>query len=159
MLHLLSLSSHFLFFLFINVEEKEKSIILENYQMDWLIGMDIISRHIFSRLFLKTKLYKHHIVSLFICAPGFIIISICFHNNFIFSFFHFFNSLRGSPQDVPSNPCWRNSQHCSYCYWQSCLRGWGYRSTYPDRWGRTRDPGSRSRMNSSTQNRYLPQHS
>ena len=75
-LHLFSLSAHFLFFLFINVKENEKSVLIEEHQMDWLIAIDIISRHIFSRLILKTNLYKHHIWSLYICMPGFLFMTI-----------------------------------------------------------------------------------
>ena len=75
-LQFLSLSAHFLFFLFVKVNENEKSVFLEEYQMDWLIALDIILRHIFSRSILKAKLYKHHIWSLYICIPAFIFMAI-----------------------------------------------------------------------------------
>ena len=75
-LHLLSLSSHFLFFLFVNVEENKKSVILDYNQLDWLIPIDLISRHFFSSKILKTTMYSHHILSLFICIPGFLLMAV-----------------------------------------------------------------------------------
>ena len=70
-LHLISVSAYFIFYSIINVEHNDNTKILENYQMDWLIGIDIITRHFFSRIILKNKIYKHHIFALIICALGF----------------------------------------------------------------------------------------
>ena len=75
-LHLISISSFFLFYLFMKLKENENIVILKNYQIDWLIGIDIIFRHIFSRLILKTELYKHHIWSLIICLFGILLMTI-----------------------------------------------------------------------------------
>ena len=70
-LHLISVSAYFIFYSIINVEHNDNTKILENYQMDWLIGIDITTRHFFSRIILKNKIYKHHIFALIICALGF----------------------------------------------------------------------------------------
>ena len=70
-LYLASNSAYFLLYLIIKVKQDDSSQKLEKHQMDWHIGIDFIIRHIFSRYILKTKLYKHHIISLFICLIGF----------------------------------------------------------------------------------------
>ena len=58
------------------LKENENIEILKNYQIDWLIGIDIIFRHIFSCLILKAELYKHHIWSLIICLFGILLMTI-----------------------------------------------------------------------------------
>ena len=70
-LHLISVSAYFIFYLIFNVKHNDNSKVLENYQIDWLIGIDITTRHFFSRIILKNKIYKHHIFALIICALGF----------------------------------------------------------------------------------------
>ena len=53
-LHLISVSAYFIFYLIINVKHNDNTKILENYQIDWLIAIDITTRHIFSnRIILK----------------------------------------------------------------------------------------------------------
>jgi hypothetical protein len=61
--------------------------------MDYIIALDIIFRHLFSRTILKTEIYRHHKVSSIICLLGFaLLISIDFHfinlnlNNAIYMF-------------------------------------------------------------------------
>ena len=65
-LDLLGRSTSFIFNLFVDSEK------LNIKETNWLISIDIISRVIFSRLILKTKLYKHHILSIAIIVIGFI---------------------------------------------------------------------------------------
>ena len=48
----------------------------KRYQMDWLVGLDIIIRYIFSLIILKTKMTKHHIFSIIITIIGYSINSI-----------------------------------------------------------------------------------
>ena len=72
-LHLISVSAYFIFYIIFNVNYNDNSKVLENYQMDYIIGIDIISRFIFSKIILKNEIYRHHKVSLVICALG-----ICF---------------------------------------------------------------------------------
>ena len=48
---------------------------LKEWEIDFLILFDILSRVIFSKIFFKTKLYRHHFVSVIICIFGFIIMS------------------------------------------------------------------------------------
>lgn len=43
--------------------------------MDWIVAIDILSRYFFSRIILKTKLYKHHFWSIIISTLGFIFMS------------------------------------------------------------------------------------
>ena len=83
-LHLISLSCYFLFYLFIKIKGIENIKILKNYQIDWLFGIDIIFRHIFSRLILKIKLSKYHKLSIIIIIIGLIFMSI-FDFNFLLS--------------------------------------------------------------------------
>ena len=40
--------------------------------MDYLFTLDILFRYLFSRIILKTKIYKHHLVSMIICIIGFL---------------------------------------------------------------------------------------
>lgn len=49
---------------------------LEERHTKWIISIDLISRIITSSVMLKTKLYKHHYVSLILCSIGFIILFI-----------------------------------------------------------------------------------
>ena len=49
---------------------------LEVRHTKWIISIDLISRIITSRIILKTKLYKHHYVSLILCSIGFTILFI-----------------------------------------------------------------------------------
>ena len=71
-LDLLSRSVYFLFFL-TGIAEKH---IIDILQMDWVIAIDILSRYFFSRIILKTKLYKHHFWSILISVVGFIFMSL-----------------------------------------------------------------------------------
>ena len=48
---------------------------LKEWEIDFLILFDILSRVIFSKIFSKTKLYKHHFFSVIICIIGFIFMS------------------------------------------------------------------------------------
>ena len=72
---LLSRSVYFLFFIFIYIKGED---IIENlpkrYNMDYLFTLDILFRYLFSRIILKTKIYKHHKVSIIICILGFILL-------------------------------------------------------------------------------------
>ena len=45
-------------------------------KIDWLVSLDISFRAIFSRIIIRTKLYKHHLFSIFICLLGFLILII-----------------------------------------------------------------------------------
>lgn len=67
----ISRSVYFLFFLLIKDEK-----IFEKHQTDFLIALDIFTRYLFSRIILKTKIYRHHIWSIIISLLGFIIMSI-----------------------------------------------------------------------------------
>ena len=69
-LELLARSSDLIFNLFY------ENIILYNCDTDWIISIDIISRIIFSKIILKTSLYKHHITSVIIFLFGSIIMTI-----------------------------------------------------------------------------------
>ena len=69
-LELLARSSDLIFNLFY------ENIILYNCDTDWIISIDIISRIIFSKIILKTSLYKHHLVSVIIFLFGSIIMTI-----------------------------------------------------------------------------------
>ena len=69
---MLSRSVYFLFFL-TGIAEKH---IIDILQMDWVIAIDILSRYFFSRIILKTKLYKHHFWSILISVVGFIFMSL-----------------------------------------------------------------------------------
>ena len=71
-LELLARSSNLLFNL-INKYECEE---LNNYNTEWIISLDIISRIIFSKIILKTSLYKHHLVSVLIFLFGSLIMTI-----------------------------------------------------------------------------------
>lgn len=63
-LYFMSFSSFFLFYLVTETKETEGNDVLKNYQIDWLIGLDIILRHQISLYILKDKLYNHHKCSL-----------------------------------------------------------------------------------------------
>ena len=69
-LDLFSRSVYFLFYLIIKPEP-----IFDRFQMDWIVAIDILSRYYFSRIILKTKLYKHHFWSIIISTIGFIFMS------------------------------------------------------------------------------------
>lgn len=71
LLDFISRSVFFLFDFFIHNEP-----ILERYEMNYLTAIDIIFRYFFSRIILKTKLYRHHIWSIVITSLGFLFISI-----------------------------------------------------------------------------------
>lgn len=75
-LHMTAVSVYFLFHLFIGTKENDNSTILENHQMDWLICVDFLLRHIFARIILKTSLYKHNKLSLYICSFGFFFMTV-----------------------------------------------------------------------------------
>ena len=69
-LDLFARSTYLLFYLIIKPKQ-----IFDRFQMDWIIGVDILSRYFFSRIILKTKLYKHHFWSIIISTIGFIFMS------------------------------------------------------------------------------------
>ena len=69
-LDLFSRSVYLLFYLIVKPEA-----IFDRFQMDWIVGIDILMRYLFSRLILKTKLYKHHFWSIIISIIGFIFMS------------------------------------------------------------------------------------
>ena len=66
-LDLISRSVYFLFFLIIKVEP-----LLDRFQTDWIVAIDILMRYLFSYKILRTKLYKHHFWSIIITIIGFI---------------------------------------------------------------------------------------
>ena len=66
-LDLLSRSVYFLFFLIIKNEP-----ILDRFQMDWIVAIDILMRYLFSCKILKTKFYRHHFYSIIITIIGFL---------------------------------------------------------------------------------------
>ena len=66
-LQLLATSSNLFFYLIINKK------IIRDGEVTWLISIDILSRIIFSRIFLGTKLYKHHQFSLILVFLGHIL--------------------------------------------------------------------------------------
>ena len=74
-LYLSACSSYFAFHLIIKDKKNEK-IELEDYQMDWKIGIDFIVRHLFSRIILKIKFHRHNKLSLIICSFGFLLMTI-----------------------------------------------------------------------------------
>ena len=94
LLHFISISSYFLFYFITEIIETDGNEILKNYQIDWLIGLDIILRLIFSRCILKEKLDKHIIYSLIIFSIGCIlmlssdVISMIYDNNNINKFIY-----------------------------------------------------------------------
>ena len=57
-----------------SIISKEKGF--KRFQMDWLVGLDIINRYLFSRIILRTKITKHHIFSIIITIIGYSINSI-----------------------------------------------------------------------------------
>ena len=63
-LQILATSTNLFFYLIIN---KKK---IRNGEIAWLISIDILSRIIFSRYFLKTKLYNHHQFALILIITG-----------------------------------------------------------------------------------------
>ena len=69
-LELLGRSSNLLFNLFY------EDVILNNYDLEWIISLDIISRIFFSKIILNTSLHKHHYVSVIIFLFGSIIMTI-----------------------------------------------------------------------------------
>ena len=68
-LHVLANASELIFFLFI------ATIKLNLLQTNWLITIDVFGRVIFCHLLLKSKLFRHHIVSIIFCFFFFFIMS------------------------------------------------------------------------------------
>ena len=101
-LDLISRSVYFLFFLFKykNQEDIELDKIPKRYNMDYILAIDICFRYLFSRIILKTKIYKHHLVSMIICIIGllsFVIVDL-FNidynlNNFIYAIIVLFRAI------------------------------------------------------------------
>jgi hypothetical protein len=91
---LLSRSVYFAFFLSIYIKGKDFIEDLpKRYNMDYILFLDIFFRYLFSKIILKTKIYKHHKVSIIICIIGFVLLialdcqSISFKiNNIIYIF-------------------------------------------------------------------------
>jgi hypothetical protein len=71
-MHLISISTYFVFYLLIKFKDTESSEILPKYQIDWVIGIDFFIRHALSRIILRTRLYKHHGLSLINLGIGFL---------------------------------------------------------------------------------------
>ena len=61
-IELFARSSNLLFNLINDYKNKQ----LNYYNSEWIISLDIISRIIFSKIILKTRLYKHHLLSVLI---------------------------------------------------------------------------------------------
>ena len=55
-----------------SMKNKDDKVSSYKLRIDWLVSLDISFRAIFSRIILKTKLYNHHLVSIFICLFGFL---------------------------------------------------------------------------------------
>ena len=72
-LDLISRSIYFLFFLFYINREKELINLPKRYNMDYILAIDICFRYFFSRIIIKTKIYRHHKYSMYICLVGFIL--------------------------------------------------------------------------------------
>ena len=53
----------------------KKRVLLKS-QFDFLYGLDICFRYFFSSIFLKTKIYKHHLLAIIITIIGFVFMSI-----------------------------------------------------------------------------------
>lgn len=70
----LDLIARSVFFIFSFSKNKEPEI--KNQQIDWMVSFDISFRAIFSRIILKTKIYKHHYFSIIVCLIGFLFMSI-----------------------------------------------------------------------------------
>ena len=67
---------------------------LEVRHTKWIISIDLISRIITSRIILKTKLYKHHYVSLILCSIGFTILFIFAIQSILFGANGAYNQLK-----------------------------------------------------------------
>ena len=81
-------------------EEIEIEKIPKRYNMDYILAIDICFRYLFSRIILKTKIYKHHLVSMIICIIGFLffvvddLLNIDYNiNNFIYSIIVLFRAI------------------------------------------------------------------
>jgi len=101
-LDLISRSVYFLFFLFKykNQEDIELDKIPKRYNMDYILAIDICFRYLISRIILKTKIYKHHLVSMIICIIGFLffvivdLFNIDYNiNNFIYAIIVLFRAI------------------------------------------------------------------
>ena len=101
-LDLISRSVYFLFFLFKykNQEDIELDKLPKRYNMDYILAIDICFRYLFSRIILKTKIYKHHLVSMIICIIGFLffvivdLFNIDYNiNNFIYAIIVLFRAI------------------------------------------------------------------
>ena len=57
---------------------------LQKHHIKWIISVDILARILFCRIILKTKLYKHHKISIYICLLGFLIMAIATFQSIIF---------------------------------------------------------------------------
>lgn len=57
---------------------------LEKHHMKWIISTDLLARILFCRIMLKTKLYKHHKISINICIFGFLIMAFMAFQSMIF---------------------------------------------------------------------------
>lgn len=76
LMHLFSISVYFLIFLMFHFIKKITPEILENHEMDWLIGFDFLFRFFFSKKYLKIEIYRHHRISLIIFSIGFVIMAV-----------------------------------------------------------------------------------
>ena len=70
-LDFISRSGYFWFSFFIN-----KGRMLNRYNLDIIIAIDILMRYFFSRIILKTYLYNHHITAIIISIIGFVSMSL-----------------------------------------------------------------------------------
>ena len=79
----------------------EEQINKENFE--WLISVDIITRIIFSKIILKTRLYKHHFISLVIFFIGFLpmtIFGILNPDNYLYIFLVFIKNTLYAIGDI-----------------------------------------------------------
>ena len=70
LLDLIGRSVNFLYFLIMGIKDSNEK--LQTTKTIWLISIDIISRIIFSKIILKTKILKHHCISTIIFVIGFL---------------------------------------------------------------------------------------
>ena len=72
----LCLTNFLISYIIPNIMIENKGTFIEEEDLYFVVLIDIISRYLFSLLFLKSYFYKHHYVSIFITIVGFILLSI-----------------------------------------------------------------------------------
>ena len=97
---------------------ENKGTFIEKENLYFVVLIDIISRYMFSRLFLKRYFYKHHIVSIFITIIGFmgllVINIINIYNNtnnykYFFLIHYIYTNIIYSLEDVLNKICLNQS--------------------------------------------------